>query len=1301
MSTARSALRVAVVLAGWAVACFSATNDLPVRVGVLANYGKSRCISEWSPTLSYLHGRIPGRRFELVPCTADELRAALKAGRLDFVLASPVLYVGLEYHYDVRCIATLMSGRGEFRGSELHGAVICRANRRDIQALADVKGRSVAAVERSGLDGYLMQVRELKSLGMDIRRDLPSIRFVGSQEFVVNAVLTGNSDVGFVRADAIAAMLRQGKLRPGQVRVLPPVSVGLVGRSHGYPVSTRGYPEWPMAAAQGTSRELSLSVALALFAVSPDSEAAMAAGCSGWVAPESYQEVRNCLRELVLHPYENAERSVVGGYWELWLLLALGGGGVGIWLVARRLRDRKRLVQLVGERTLELSVANRDLQREMSDRRLAEEKNLRMAAIVRSSEDAIYACDMGGILTSWNDAAERLYGYSEHEALGKPISLIGAAERLDDFLDQLRSATTGEHRTREEVVHRRKDGSPVEVSLTVSSIHAPSGWVTGASVIARDITEQKRRNRRSHLFIEILRVLNAPQGFEEGVEKILSLIKTAEECDAVGLRLGRGEEFPYLRQQGFDAAFLDAENGLACPDPRGGLCRDVHGRVVHACACGRVLSGKPDSASPLFTTGGSFWTNDAAALPGFPEADDPQVGKRERCVRDGYASIALMPVPAGETIAGLLQLNFRRRNALTLEAVEFYEGIAASIGAALMRKKAEIDLKEKNELLDQFFNVTLDLLCVADREGRFLMLNRAWESTLGIRREELMTGKLLDYVHPDDREVTLKEMGQLERQMTVAGFVNRYRCKDGSYRWIEWCAAPAGNRIYAAARDITERKELETSLQRSKEAAETANHAKSEFLANISHEIRTPLNAIIGFSELLGGQELTGRQQIYVEPIKTAGRSLLRLLNDLLDLSKIDAGRMELRMVPLDLGHLLEEIEVFFAPRLLQKGLHFEKKIDAGLPAGLLLDEIRLRQVLVNLVGNAVKFTDQGGVTVTVTFRPAAADQGRLDLAIAVRDTGIGIPPAEREHIFGAFCQQSDQSVARYGGTGLGLSISRRLVAMMNGEIVVESEVGQGSVFTVHLRDVAVAAGAHVQPELGLEHEPMDLTFYAFSGQRVMVVDDAESNRAMLKALLEQVGLSVIEAGDGPTAIAVAAEAQPALIIMDIRMPGMSGYQVTAALKRQASTASIPVIALTAAAQEMDASAVAQAGFFAYLVKPLAPRVLLNEIERALGGGGARVVERPSNGVAFDRAGIGDIPGEERAALCATADALRAGLVISRVHALIERLEAAAATYRVPALISIAESLAGAAARHDVRKLKEVLKAVVEFLKEE
>lgn len=394
---------------------------------------------------------------------------------------------------------------------------------------------------------------------------------------------------------------------------------------------------------------------------------------------------------------------------------------------------------------------------------------------------------------------------------------------------------------------------------------------------------------------------------------------------------------------------------------------------------------------------------------------------------------------------------------------------------------------------------------------------------------------------------------------------------------------------------IIERFRSEEKLKLAKIAAESANRAKSEFLANMSHEIRTPMNAVIGFSEILNNLVVDKKQKSYLDSIQTAGKSLLTLINDILDLSKIEAGKLELNFEPVNIQVILNEIRQVFSLKTKKKNLDFQIDINPDIPSFLVLDEIRVRQILLNLVGNSVKFSDTGGIIISVKQIGQHPDKSKLDLVIAIKDTGIGIPEDQINIIFESFRQQEGQSNRKYGGTGLGLTITKRLLEMMDGDISVESQVGIGTTFYIRLHNVAVST---VKSLKAIPEKQFQLRNIIFDKGLILVVDDTASNRDLITELLSQAGLETLQAKEGQVAVISAEENQPDLIFMDIRMPIMDGYQSVLQIKRNPKTRHIPVIALTASVKEEEKINLKDSGFSGFLSKPVDAELLFSEVSK-------------------------------------------------------------------------------------------------------
>ena len=775
--------------------------------------------------------------------------------------------------------------------------------------------------------------------------------------------------------------------------------------------------------------------------------------------------------------------------------------------------------------------------RDMSERESTEQSCALLASIVESSEDAIVRAGLDGVVVGWNRGAERLYGYSAAEVLGRQGAMLLPPGRGTEQNDMLAAARAGRGVRQFETVRRRKDSSEVEVSLTVSPVRSNSGEVTGISVISRDISERRR----------------AEQELRASEERF----RNAFESAPFGMCLSA-----------LDGSFLQVNSALCemLGYPEEELLGMAWRQLTH-----------PDDLAPSLQMAQRL-------LSGASRVEELEKRYRHRT---GSVAWARARVSLARDV-----------NGAPLYFVTHLEDIGERMRAAAAMRQSE------EQYRSLIANIP-DVVWTVGADGKFAFVSPNIQRLMGYAAAEYYEGGMSWWsktIHPDDAARVRAASDALLISGKPYDMEYRVRRKTGEWIWVHSRAFKTYRKNgtqYAdgLSSDITVRKNAEEAMHRAREAAESASRIKSEFLANMSHEIRTPMNGVIGMTELVLDTQLTAEQREYLGNVKSCADSLLGIINDILDFSKIEARKLVIEPVEFNIRKSVGMALKALGVRCGEKNLELICNFDASVPEVVLGDPGRLRQVLINLAGNAIKFTETGEVEVQVR-REAAGDEQEVRLHFAVRDTGIGIARDRREAIFDAFVQADPSASRRFGGTGLGLAISSQLVTMLGGRIWVESEAGKGSTFHFTVRMGWVDGQSARAPHAEIA---------TLAALRVLVVDDNATNGRLLKQLLSGWGMSAELSGNGHSALAALLHASAigkpyALAIIDSRMPGMDGFAVADRIRGSADLEKTNLIMLTSGARMGAEGRCRDNGAAACLSKPAGESELLDTILHVLRG---------------------------------------------------------------------------------------------------
>jgi PAS domain S-box-containing protein len=773
-----------------------------------------------------------------------------------------------------------------------------------------------------------------------------------------------------------------------------------------------------------------------------------------------------------------------------------------------------------------------------------------LAAIVESSDDAIIAKDLDGIIQSCNPATQRIFGYSVSELVGQPVRILIPPERQseeDEILSRLRRGERVDHF---ETVRIAKDGRPVEISLTISPVRDASGAIIGASKIARDITEQKRIARALADQQEWFRITLASIG------------------DAV-------------------------------------IASDAHGFV-------RYLNG------PAETLTG--WTSEAAS--GRPLAEvfrivnehtrQPVESPAEKVMRSGHVvglanHTILITRTGGECPIADSAAPIRNHAGGIVGVVLVFRDVSDE-------RRAELAVAEQREWLETTLHSIGDAVIATDSRGRIVFMNPIAEQLTGWRSAEAQgrdCSEVFTIVNEDTRVTVVSPVTRVLAEGTIVGLANHTLLisADGTERPIEDSGAPIRRRdgsiggVVLVFRDVSERRRIDgerraaaaerdallTAERAARAEAERANRVKDEFVAMVSHELRTPLNAILGWTQLMtkaATDAATLRRGLDVIARNT--RLQAQLISDLLDVSRITAGKLRLEIDRVDLHAIIRDALETVQQEVEQKHLVVRTDLDDGV-GPIAGDRGRLQQVVWNLLSNAAKFTPAGG---TIDVRLRRVD-GEAELQ--VRDTGVGVRTDFLPYIFDRF-QQADRSITRrFGGLGLGLAIVKHLVELHGGRVRADSPgEGHGAIFTVRLPAAAFPEPSRAERRAARSDETE--TAVSLDGIRVLVIEDEPDTRDFLDRFLRASGAMVVTAASSAEALAAFPHARPDVLVSDIGLPESDGYDLIRRIRQLDGGAALPAIALTAYARSEDRARAFQAGYQAHVAKPVEPNELAAKI---------------------------------------------------------------------------------------------------------
>jgi PAS domain S-box-containing protein len=828
----------------------------------------------------------------------------------------------------------------------------------------------------------------------------------------------------------------------------------------------------------------------------------------------------------------------------------------------------------------------RNLEKISFSLRPVSEQTMLMAQAERIAKTGSWHYDIETATTQWSDESYRIFGYSAQTRISIADILrqqIHPADRqvVKKLWEKVLTGDEPSYHITYRITRANDQELRYVFEKAVYCYDDSGKWIHVAGIF-QDVTDNKQEELTHSLTRDVLVILGETANTKESVSKILSLIKKRAGFDAVGIRLQEGDDFPYYASEGFNKQFLKKENSVVKRKKDGGVCRNDDGSISLECTCGLVLSGKTDPANSLFTKGGSSWTNDSFPFLDVPPEEDPREVARNMCIHQGYASVALIPIKAKDKPIGLLQLNDKRKNRFTLKMIEAYELMCINIGEALMRKQAEENIIKSEEKFRLLLNSLDDVVYMLDENLLFTAIYGQWLQKQNLADKDFL-GKSIEDVF--GIEISLEHNKANKKALSGESISFNWEWEHNNrveyYQSIVSPIFDAKKRITGVAgiaRNITETKRAEA-LGKELAVARKSAELKKNFVANMSHEIRTPLTGILGMIEIIQKTRLTAEQSDYINTIKDSGEILRNIINQILDFSIIESGKIELNKAVFSLDELLGKSTTICRSICMQKkDVTFKLQVDPSIPKKVNGDQTRIIQVLTNLLFNAGKFTNRGHITLKVEMQKIPEKQKEFYIKFTITDTGRGIPINLQKHLFTPFSQIEKSDARNFDGTGLGLSICKALTKLHGGSMGMESQYGKGSSFwftvLVSEGDEKMAKKQLFEQEKGVK----DL--------HILYAEDKVINQKVVKLLLTSLGHKVTLVNNGLEALETYAPDAFDLILMDIQMPVMDGITATQKIREKFGNTPL-IIGLSANAFEGDREKYLAQGMDDYLTKPV------------------------------------------------------------------------------------------------------------------